>query len=320
MRTLLPCLLGVALLVSCGGRDPETPKVTPPPVSTTRPVTLEGLLGGQEGALELGGLALDTTGCTVSVDGESTVLEEVQPGMFVEASGIQSATGDRVQVSDLKAHSLLRGTLTAIDATKHQFTVLGKTIKTDDKTRFAAHGSGQRWIPLAFGDFKVGDAVALHGLPQSDGSILATRVERLPALGEVRPMAGVQGSVANLDATAKTFQVGSTKVDYSQARVVGTLAQDAKVLVLGHLEGSLLKAKHVVVLPQPPTDRPRLVSGHVSDLDDKAKTFKVGMIKVDYAKAKVEGTLANRAMVLVEGLPLATDRATLVASKVWVKK
>jgi hypothetical protein len=107
-------------------------------------------------------------------------------------------------------------------------------------------------------------------------------------------------------------------VDYAGATVAGTLANGVRVVAAGTFSGAVLKAVKVVVMPEPPP-LPRVLKGPVSALDERNRTFSIGAVRVDYARAVVEGTLANGVWALVEGAPAPTAAANLlVAAKVKV--
>jgi hypothetical protein len=88
----------------------------------------------------------------------------------------------------------------------------------------------------------------------------------------------------------------------------------------GTLSGTNLAATSVKVEPAmdatPEADLE--VCGTISGLDLTAKTFLLMAYKVDYSKAKVEGTLANGARVEVEGTLGTGTVPVLTAQKVEV--
>ena len=247
------------------------------------------------------------------MDGQPATADDVQPGMVVSATVTLSA--DTAAVTALQATSLLVGPITAIDAAHLRLTVLGRAVQVDSATVIAQRGDAKAWTTLAFGDLKTGDVVGVHGFAQTDGSVDASRIERLPASAPTA--AGVAGVVSSLDSAAKTFFLDATKVDYSAATVEGTLANGARAMASGAFVGAVLKASRVVVLPVPPP-LPRVLVGPLSDLNASAKTFKVGPVLVDYSSATVVGTLANGVFVAVEGTPGATAALSLKATKVTV--
>jgi hypothetical protein len=82
--------------------------------------------------------------------------------------------------------------------------VLGQVMLTNSVTRFAG---------VALDTLVVGDLVEVSGSPNADGELVATFIERKATLAEYK----VVGVIANLDAGAMRFQVGTLTVDYSAA-------------------------------------------------------------------------------------------------------
>ncbi|QTD43980.1 DUF5666 domain-containing protein [Ottowia testudinis] len=72
-----------------------------------------------------------------------------------------------------------------------------------------------------------GDVVEVHGATQSDNTVLATLIERKS--GNHTPR--VVGRLSQLDTAARTFHIGTLRIDYASARVSGNLANGRLVSV-----------------------------------------------------------------------------------------
>lgn len=111
----------------------------------------------------------------------------------------------------------------------------------------------------------------------------------------------IRGTVSGLDTTARTFQLLGITVQYSGARVEGTLANGGFFKAEGTLTAGVLQAHHVE--PKLPTDSSDNFEarGAVSELDSTARTFRMLGLTIQFGSAEVQGTLQNGALVKVEG-------------------
>jgi Ca2+-binding RTX toxin-like protein len=111
----------------------------------------------------------------------------------------------------------------------------------------------------------------------------------------------IRGTVSNLDTVARTFALLGLTVNYSAARVDGTLANGAFYKAEGTFAGGVLVAHHVE--PKLPGDSQDNFEarGSISNLNTAAQTFTFLGLTVSYAGAEVHGTLSDGAMVKVEG-------------------
>jgi hypothetical protein len=317
MKRAIGSVLPLILLLGCGGTS--TSNSTPAAISTPQAapsVALQGLVEGQPGQLVMDGNLLDLGRAQITVDGEAAVAEDIQPGMIVSAEATLQAS--LATVASLQANTLLRGPVTALDKARLQLTILGKTIQVDAKTLIVQHGDNRTWTMLAFTDLKVGAVLGVCGFAQAGGGIAATRIEVLPAAATAPAGAALSGTIAQLDSAAKTFLLDGTKVDYGSAVLSGTLANGAKASATGTFAGTLFKADHVRVMAVLPPSLPLMLVGPVASLDAAAKTFLIGLMKVAYAGATVDGTLANGVKVSVVGTLSSATPGLVLATQVKV--
>jgi len=133
----------------------------------------------------------DTT--KITKDGKTAALTDLAANDKVTVSGKADTTAKTIAAQNVVVgkpvaanHNALRGTVKSADATANTLVVTVKakdgstsdvTVKTDGNTKFI----GQNFKGL--GDLKAGDNVAVIGTKQSDGTVTATLVTKLPAAG-----------------------------------------------------------------------------------------------------------------------------------------
>lgn len=319
LRLLLFAGLGglALVVVACGGRASAVPPVqTGTSSSGATAVAVAGTVGGTSGALTFNQAPLLTGSAQVTAQGKPSTPAKIQPGSVIRGTATRTAQGYDLQSADV--HHELEGTIDSVDVAASKLVVVGQTVKVDALTVIEEEGPGDTLTSLTLAGLKAGDRVEVYGSPTATGEVLASRIEREPA--GMHSEDAFHGVVAALDATAKTFQAGGYTVAYGGAAVHGTLANGAKVEVHGTLSGMIVTATLVVVeTGREDVSEPELeVCGTLSGLDATAKTFQLMAFKVDYATAKVEGTLAEGARVEVEGSLSAGTPVILVATKVEV--
>lgn len=304
----------LAFLSACGGQHAAmSPSATPPPTSQ---MLVVGTLTGSPTALQMGGQALDVSAASVTVNGQPGSAADLQPGVILRGKG--ASTGSECRLTSADVRPDLCGPITAVDAAAGQMTVLAKVVRVDALTILVQEQPDHTYAAMSLADFKVGDGVRVFGATQTDGSFLATRIERrLPRIPNVMELRGV---VSSLDATAMTFMLGPITVNYSLARVHGTLANGIQVETGGTLSGMTFAAARVEVEDDADDAGSSVEArGALSVLDTTAKTFTLLTFKVDYSAATVKGTLVDGAVVEVEGNLSTTVPNTLLATKVAVK-
>ena len=311
---VLLALLGQA---ACGGGkagDGSAGTPAPPPAAT---VSLAGTLTGTASSPLFNQQPLQVAGAPITLNGAPVAATHLQPGVILVGKGIRNGQGITLQSADLRTE--LKGLITSLDATAATFKVLDTVVTVNTLTLLEQEASEEVFTSLSFADLAVGDFVSVFGTPQAGGGVLATRVER-EAPGAV-DSPELRGTVGSLDATAKTFLLGTQPVSYATATVIGVLAEGAQVEVEGTLVGTILTASKVRVEEAMGHGEGSEVeaSGALSGLDATAKQFTLQALKVDYSSAIVEGTLAEGAMVEAEGVLSPTDPTVLVATKVEVR-
>lgn len=194
------------------------------------------------GSVFVNGVEYSTTRAQISVNGQMSTEAQLRVGQVVTVSGTIAASGLTGAAASITFDDDVIGPIAAIDLAGSSFVVLGQTVHTDATTTFDS-GSIQ---PAELASLAVGDVVEVSGFQDAAGAILASRIERF-AGGEVE----VSGSVANLDASAKQFNLNALVVDYTAAQLPnGAPSNGACVEAEGDsasLIGGVLHATRVLV-------------------------------------------------------------------------
>jgi hypothetical protein len=192
----------------------------------------------------------------LSVDSKTAIHGTLAVGSAVHVEASLRSNGTLLALSitikgtsnDKKKLVSLIGTIE--DLGSSSFVVAGVTVAVDDKTEIKSRGRA-----VKFSDLEVGDKVIVLGTKQTDGSILAQRIEVMP---KVKLPAHVEGTIQSLGTSF--FVVRGIKVvvdDKTEIRSKGHsikfsgLKVGDKVVVLGtkQSDGSIL-ARKIEVMPK----------------------------------------------------------------------
>jgi hypothetical protein len=191
--------------------------------------------------------------------------------------------------------------------------VIGQTVRVDAATVFDSSLGG------GLASLVSGSVVEVYGFQDAaTGGLLATRVEpRTPAPGVFK----IRGPVAQLDATARQFRIGSATLTYAGlAAVPGGLANGS--VVRARLATTRDALDRWVVLSLEPGIRAYgdFDDAHVEGLVtqfNSASSFAVNGLAVDASRATVEGgAVSSGARVEIEG---RFEGGVLVARKVEIE-
>jgi len=322
MKTKTRSLIALAAITlsACGGGG----SIDAGDTATTVGKSAAGVVGGKPGALTFGSQSLVVTG-SVTQNGKAASVNDVQPGDVITATVVSSTAkaSGTLTVSGVDVKFEVKGALGRVDVAAGTLELFSQVVSTDALTRVYEDNVDDSYTSLTLADLRMGDYVEVSGQRQTDGRILATRIERklIKASDSGYSETELRGTLASLDATAKTFLVGSQKVDYSRAKLKGDLANGARVEVEGTMSGNTIVAREVEVENKSSGERngEGELEGQAISLDTTAMRFNLLGYTVDYSAATVHGTLTENARVEVEGRFDATDANLLRASKVEVK-
>ena len=331
MKFLTTLSLGLALglLTACGGRDDEHNGSHNTSTSTVK--IIEGVLAeNSQGQFQIGDVPVNVAGAQVTINGSPGSTNDLQHGMTAHASGHiygdyhsgnaghhgdghngggnghhlnMGGASEHFDVTHITVSPILVGHIEEI--TNQTLAVAGVTALADASTYIARSQSGHTRI--AFSVLQLGDPIQIFGVLQEDGTVLATRINLMPAGAALTPSFTIQGVVSELDTAAKVFQCGNYAVDYSSVTV--SLTDGDPVVVSGVVADGVIKANAVSVVAVNASDTV-IVSGRMSGLNQDARCFTLSgghcgsmSYLVDYSSATADVELAtHKGNVCVEGV------------------
>lgn len=261
------------------------------------------------GSVIVNGIHFDDSGADVfDDDGTRGTANTLKLGMVVEIHGSVDDDGLSGTAQRISYYSELKGPVTAVDAGAGTITVFGDVVHITAATVFED--------VAGLAGIAVGNVVEVYGLPDADGSLVATRIERESLTvgaygGEFR----VRGALVGLSGSApdQRFAVGSVTVTTDSGTEVddGPLVEGAYVSVrlatTAALDGSYAATRVQVKTRSYDDDVEEAeVEGLVSDFTSTAAAFKVNGYSVRLGASVsyedgVVGDLADGARVEVEG-------------------
>lgn len=291
------------LLAACGGGSEPVAGTTATPASTAVAQGASGTITGF-GSVIVDGVTYDDSAATIKVETDaaqpaSGTTGDLKLGMQVEL--VADAAG---RASSVTVGSAVLGRIASMAS--DGFTVAGQIVKVSTDPAAPTVWDGVSGLA----GLVVGDIVEVHGRRDADGAIVATRVERKDPASAVAVR--VVGTVADVDATARTFSVGGLRVRWSDTtRLLPTGAtiqngQQVAVYSTQPVSGGQLDARSIVVRRATWNTGDGLrVGGPIRELDFAAKTFRLDSLRVDASTATFDkGTasdLANGRRVRVNG-------------------
>ena len=195
-------------------------------------ITNTGVLGTITGfgSILVNGFKLDFDHTTkVVTDGKPTTLEALRVGQIVQ--GVARNANGKLDLDTLEIQHVVTGPITAIDHNAETVTVLGQRVRLNL--------AGNKEDIGAFRTLEVGDHVAVSGLRQADGLIIATRVDETK--GEERIMVrGIAGAV-----TGTSVRVGELDIP----RMAGSPAPKTgeRVFVAGRMVNGVFTPAMITV-------------------------------------------------------------------------
>jgi FtsP/CotA-like multicopper oxidase with cupredoxin domain len=279
-------------------------------------------VGGTADAPQINHLPLGMTGATVTLDGQTATSGMVQPGMVMTGrttAGGMGMGGSGYTMQKVQLMSSFTGWIQSIDPAASRLTVMGQAIQVNALTQLAQENQDGTRTTLTLADFLAGDFVSVYGSFLGDGSYRATRIERRkPGLDTTQ--SGAMAQVSDLNTTAKTFTLGTWAVSYGSATVIGTLANGVWAQVRGTVSGNQIAAAWVNVMGAMGDPGSGMgLRGLALNLNTTAKTFDLMSLTVDYSAAAVTGSLAEGAMVEVQGALASASTTSLIATRVEVE-
>ena len=147
----------------------------------------------------------------IPVDAKAIDISGLANGMKVEVKGVFSngvlVLGAGKVEREMKAHIKIQALVQAADATGNTLTLLGKKVKVTPFTQFRDKALDMRNFSL--NDVLVGDALEVRAFEDSNGDIVAVKIER-----QIKPLQNVilQGRMDSKDPAATSLTIIGVKV------------------------------------------------------------------------------------------------------------
>jgi len=173
-----------------------------------------GRINGIGNTMSVNGVDYGLSQAQIQIDGRAATAAQLKVGQIVAVQGTLNgaATAD---ANNVTFTGDVVGPITQVDVAGGTLTVLGQQVKVDADTVFA-----ESIQPSGVAALSVGMGVEISAFRTASGELLASRVD-LQAAGS--PLQ-VRGAVEALNADARTFQINSLTIAYTQAGVNGSLA------------------------------------------------------------------------------------------------
>lgn len=180
------------------------------------------------GSVFVNGVEYETdSGTGYTVNGREGQLDELRIGQVITVHASVPSTGSP-HATRIVYDADIKGPVTSVDIAASTFVVLGQTVIVDAGTSFDS-SLPNRLAGLA------GAFVEISGLRNADGTLVATRIEAESDRASVE----LEGMVSAFDSSARTFLIGTQRVDYSGATLSdGGPAAGVFVEVEGSIDGS----------------------------------------------------------------------------------
>lgn len=198
------------------------------------------------GSVFMNGVRYDTANTTISINGNPAVESDLHTGMVGKITGKVDVQTNTATASTLDIRFNLVGAVEQIDLPLDKLVVVGQIIIL---TPFTVFVNG---LPETL---SAGDIVAVSGLTDNDGAVIASYVEIIAVGGQAETE--LSGKISVLNRNNRTFRIGDQMINYALARFIDTtevdLASGLSVRVIGQqLAGSIIDASSVKSLESTP--------------------------------------------------------------------
>jgi hypothetical protein len=256
---MLPAALVAAalLLAACGGGGGGADQ---PATVGADPVMTVGAISGF-GSVHVNGVRFDTSGAQITIDGQSGSEAQLRVGHVVRIDGTRSRDGREGRASSIAFDDAVQGPVQSVDAAAGTLVVLGQRVQVDGLTSF-----DDRLQPASLAGIAVGALVEVSGFRDAQGVIHATRIEPKDANDAFE----LTGIVANHDAVARRFDIGTLTVDYSAAQLDDLPGGAPQNGLLVEVKGGTIDATGVLLATR--------VEGKRDDMDDDMEVEIEGLI------------------------------------------
>ena len=305
--------LAVAVAACGGGGSAETAAAGTSAVTPT--AFTQGTITGL-GSIVVNGVRFDESSASVTDDGGTLrTAQSLRLGMRVEVDHASvDASASTARAAAVRYGSLVLGPVASVDAGANTVTVLGQVVDITTSTVFSDT------LAAGLSAVVAGAVIEVHGLADAaTGHIVATRVEAASSAAAYK----LRGTVAGLDTTAKTFNIGGAAISYSalaSSAVPTTLADGAvlRVVLATAPSGGLWVASSLGVKGSR-ADHANGLGGHVRGkitAFTSATHFTVDSVVVDASAATFPDGSTGLALGVEVDVRGAVTNGVLVATQV----
>jgi hypothetical protein len=339
---LLPCVkLGLALtlasIAACGGGDGVGSGGTGIIGSSNGVQT--GSVSGF-GSVIIEGNKYDESVAVVSVDIEpgnalTRTVPSIQLGMQVKAS---FDSNERITATTILPTIIGKVASVNLSSGGDSLVVAGQTVRLQSSTAASSAPTVFEGVTSAKG-LVAGDNLEVHGYANSDGTIIATRVELLDDSSTVTRLAGfvsdvsttasgqsfkIAGLLINLRSSAKVLPAGSVVKNGDRVSVwskVDAVASAVGTSSVQTLEANVVRIDATTSVSS--NNQPWRIAGPISSIDSSAKTMKVDEVLINFTNATLKNALLadlqKGAVVRVKGTGSNALEVELLTSPEKVK-
>lgn len=281
----------------------------------------------EKGSVIVNGVRFDDSTSQIFSDNASRTTTALQTGMVVQVTGQFNSDGTTGTARTILIQNEVRGIVQAINTTTNppSITVLGQRVLAFNDTVFANFGVAGNAVASLQQLTANTSVVEVHGQRDGAGNIQASRIEFQSGGAIVDEL---RGTVANLNAPARTFTLAGVNVNYASATIIptgATIANGAVLEIRGSLSAGTFNATVVQVEDQallPGQGQQFEIEGFVTGFTSTTSPFSVNGRTVQLASSVrfengAASDLVNGAKVEAEG---QLSGSTLVATKIQFKR
>lgn len=205
------------------------------------------------------GIRYDTNAANVTINARPANASDLKLGHVVALEGDVNFSNGMGTADQITYVATVIGPIEHIDAGLRRLTVLGQTVLTNAATVFDSNID-----PDTFAGMVVGEAIQVSGFFNSDGDIIATRIEPDAA----SPGEQLIGVVTDMDPANTLFSVNGLIVNYGSATAIdlasGIPTDGLQVVVRGALTNGIFLAGEVAdIISQRGTPDERVLIGGI---------------------------------------------------------
>lgn len=270
------------------------------------------------GSIIVGGVRYDDSAASVTDDsGGARRSDDLKLGMTVEIRSSTTTTDAqgvvRAVASQIVVNRSITGPVSSVDGAAGTVLILGQTVVVTATTVF----DGLSGLSA----LAAGQIVEVYAVPDAQGRLVATRIERKDSLGSDN-LLRISGAISSLNAARTEFRLGNVTVQLS-APLAPVLANGSEVRVLARSTATVNVLVAVSVQPRSSGlsegVREARVEGYITALSSSQSFTVNGINVVANAATRLEGSTAALkvgALVEVEG---TVSGSVLTATKIEIE-